>query len=194
MTLIYLTIWFRINNNIINNIKTGKELPVFFIISKSSCLTQKKQKMNKVVVTANAEGKVVVVSENNPEFGYIRVTQSRQIFDEATGFVKTKEVGALVLGTVADLNSLGWRKGQELDGKIITKEQLKPFNNKNADRDYKVAGETQIVCCVDGEPIYARNIYTGNAKAEDVRIQHTNVDEIREAFAALKAQEKDLNP
>lgn len=150
--------------------------------------------MKKVVVTANAEGKVVIVSENNPEFGFIRVTQNREIFDEATGFMKVKEVGALVLGSVRDLESLGWKKGQELDGKIIIKEQLVPFNNKNAERDYKIAGETEIVCCVDGQPIYARKVYTANTKTEDVLVKHNNVDEIREAFAALKAKEQDLNP
>lgn len=150
--------------------------------------------MKKVVVTADAEGRVVIPSENNPEFGHIRVVQSREVFDETTGFVRVKEIGALVLGTVADLKSLNWKKGQELDGKIIVKEQLVPFNKKNPERDYKIAGETEIVCCVDGQPIYSRSIYTGNPKAEDVRIQHTNKDEIREAFALLKASEPGLNP
>ncbi len=152
--------------------------------------------MNKTVVTSNEAGKVVIASENNPEFGYIRVTQKREVFDETTGFVSVKEIGALVLGTVVDLDSLGWRKGQFLDGKIIIKEQLKPFNTKNAERDYKVAGETGIICCVDGQPIYARKVYTANPKAEDVRVQHNNVDEIREAFSVLKSQTAStgLNP
>ncbi len=152
--------------------------------------------MNKTVVTSNEAGKVVIASENNPEFGYIRVTQKREVFDESTGFVTVKEIGALVLGTVADLESLGWRKGQLLDGKIIIKEQLKPFNNKNADRDYKIAGETGIVCCVDGQPIYARKVYTANTKAEDVLVKHNNVDEIREALSVLKSQAAStgLNP
>jgi len=153
--------------------------------------------MKKVKVTANAEGKVVIVSENNTEFGYIRVVQTREIFDEATGFVKPKEVGALVLGEVKDLNGLGWKSGQDLDGKIIVKEQFTPFNKKNPERDYKIAGETGIVCCVDGSPIYRRTVYTPNLKAEDTIVQHTNVEEIHVAFEAAKleaSKNPDLNP
>ena len=44
-----------------------------------------------------------------------------------------------------------------------------------------MAGDTGIVCCVDGQPIYRKTFFTKDQTAEDVLIAHDNGDAIREA-------------
>ena len=140
--------------------------------------------MSKVRVTADAAGNVIIPSQKNPEWGYIRVQQTRMVIDDR-GFARKKEVSALIPGTIADLKGFGWTKGAEVEGKIIVKEQLTPFNTEDPERDYKVAGETAVVCCVDGEPIYRKAFYTLNQNAHDVTIEHTNGEDIKAAYAEL---------
>lgn len=149
---------------------------------------------SKVKVTADETGSVIVVSKNNPEWAHIRVEQSRIVIDD-NGFARKKTISALVHGTVEDLKSFGWTKGLELPGKIIFKESLEPFNSNQPERDYKVAGKTGIVCCRDGQPIYRKTFYTLSSSAEDVSVAHTNVEDIRAAYAegATTESDQDLN-
>jgi hypothetical protein len=143
---------------------------------------------SKVKVTADAAGNVIVTSKNNPEFGYIRVEQDRMVIDER-GFARRKTVSALIPGTVSDLKSFGWTKGAEVSGKIVIKEQTTPFNSKDPERDYKIAGKTGIVCCLYGEPIYRKLFYSLDANASDVVIAHDNGEAIKAAYAELSEQE-----
>ena len=64
--------------------------------------------------------------------------------------------------------------------KLLSK-SLEPFSNNDPDRDFKYAGETGIICAVDGQPIYRKTFFVADANAEDVLIAHTNGDAIREA-------------
>ena len=137
---------------------------------------------SKVKVTADEAGNVVIVSKNNPEWAHIRVEQARIVIDDS-GFARKKVISALVHGTVEDLKSFGWVKGLELPGKIIFKESLEPFNVSQPERDYKIAGKTGIVCCQDGQPIYRKTFYTLNNAAEDRSEAHTNIEDIRAAYA-----------
>lgn len=139
---------------------------------------------SRVKVTADELGNVVVVSKNNPEWAHIRVEQSRVVIDD-NGFARKKTISALVHGTTDDLKSFGWTRGQELPGAIIFKESLEPFNAKDPERDYKVAGKTGVVCCLDGQPIYRKTFYSTNASAQDVSIAHNNVEDIRAAYASV---------
>ena len=147
---------------------------------------------SKVKVTADDTGAVVIVSKNNPDWAHIRVEQSRIVIDD-NGFARRKTISALVHGTVEDLQSFGWTKGAELPGKILFKESLEPFNASQPERDYKVAGKTGIVCCQDGQPIYRKTFYTLNSSAEDVSVAHTNIEDIRAAYAEGVEVEKDGN-
>lgn len=140
-----------------------------------------------VKVAGDESGSVIVISKNNPEYGTIRVVQDRIVFDE-TGFARKKSVSALIAGKVSDLKSFGWKANQELSGKIVIRESLTPFNPKDPDRDFKVAGKSNIVCCLDGEPIYRKTFYTENVSTQDEIIAHDNTDAIRAAF--LEEQEK----
>jgi hypothetical protein len=143
---------------------------------------------SKVTVTADeSTGAVVIISKNSPDWGHIRLQQVKSVFDD-NGFVRRKPISALVHGTISDLKSFNWIAGKELPGKITFKESLEPFNMNNPERDYKIAGKTGIVCCVDGQPIYRKTLYTLNTSAEDVSIMHNNTEDIKAAYANVSEQ------
>jgi hypothetical protein len=155
--------------------------------------------MTKVKVTADAAGNVIVRSKNNPDYGYIRVQQDRFIMDE-NGFMRRKTLSALVLGLVADLQATAWKAGDEIEGKVIVKESLVPFNKQTPERDYKIAGNTGVVCCIEGEPIYRKNFYKVDSSAQDEWIRdehgniltHTNGEAIKAAYAELSEKEEEV--
>jgi len=144
---------------------------------------------SKVKVTANEQGLVVVPSTNNPDYGHIRVTQDVTTIDENTGFVRRKSISALMPGKVEDLQAFGWKNNQEVSGKIVIKESLEPFNPNDPERDFKYAGDTGVICMLNGNPIYRKNFYTLNENAEDVKVQHDNTAEI---IAARKSSLKEV--
>jgi hypothetical protein len=144
--------------------------------------------MSKVIVTADAAGNVIIPSKNNAEWGHIRVTQNRMVVDDG-GFARMKPLSALIIGKITDLKGFGYKKDQEIEGRIIFKESLEPFNTKDPERDYKKAGKTGIVCCQDGAPIYRKNFYKQDAESSDVCVEHTNGEDIKVAYAALKEKE-----
>ena len=149
---------------------------------------------NSVKVTADEAGNVIIKSENNPEYGHLRVEQTRMVIDD-NGFARKRKLSALIPGTVEDLAGFGWSEGEEVEGKILIKESLTPFNSKNPERDYKVAGSSGIVCTgVDEEtgevkPIYRKHLFTFSTSAEDTTIEHVNGEEIQAAYAAAKSEE-----
>jgi hypothetical protein len=136
--------------------------------------------VSKVRVTANEAGNVVIVSKENQEYGHIRVEQKRTIISDK-GWVTVKPISALVHGTVNELKELGWENGEELPGKIVIKESLVPFNIDNPERDYKIAGKTGIVCCLDGQPLYRKTFFNPSGNDQDETIAHNNSDSIRVA-------------
>jgi hypothetical protein len=139
---------------------------------------------SKVIVLAEeTTGAVVNVSQNNSDFGYIRVQQVRTMIDD-NGFLRRKPVSALIPGSVSELQESGFFAGQQLDGKIIVEESLEPFNDKTPERDLKIAGETGVVCTLGGLPIYRRTKFSFDSNATDISIKHDNVDELRIAYAA----------
>ena len=141
---------------------------------------------SKVVVTADTNGNVIGVSENNPEYGYVRVEQAGAFINDQ-GWLRISKRSALIKGLVKDLVEAGFTAGQELPGKIVVVESLTPFNTQNPDRDLKIAGGTGVVCRIEDEPIYRQSFYTTNQDLNDHLIMHTNTEEIREVQAAQKA-------
>jgi hypothetical protein len=139
----------------------------------------------KVKVTADQNGNIIAVSQNNPEYGYIRVEQGCTVIN-ANGWLRNTKRSALIKGTVKDLVEAGFKEGQELPGKIVVLESHNPFNPENPDRDLKVAGETGVICRVGDQPIYRQTFYISNDNAQDELIMHTNTEEIREVLAASK--------
>lgn len=143
--------------------------------------------MHKVTVTASESGSVINVSENNPDYGYIRVEQKKATFDK-NGWARVRMVSALIPGTTEDLKALGWTAGMQLEGTIYATEQLEPFNAEDPEKDYKIAGDTGIVCCLDGQPIYRRSFYSSDPSKTDTLISHNNGDAIKEAYAKSLAE------
>ena len=142
--------------------------------------------MSKTRVAPLTAGQVIVVSSDNTEFGHIRVTQTRNIFDDR-GWLKPTQLSALVPGEVKHLKNLGWKEGQELPGHIVIKESFTPFNKKDPDKDLKIAGDSKVVCTQDGKKIYRKCFYSEVKNAEDQTIEHDNQEEIRQAFLAIEA-------
>jgi hypothetical protein len=142
--------------------------------------------MGKVLVAADKNGNVIGVSENNPEYGYVRVEQSGSFINDQ-GWLRISRRSALIKGLVKDLVETGFTEGQELDGKIVVVESLTPFNPENPDRDLKIAGDTGVICRIDDQPIYRQSFYTTNQNTQDQLIMHTNAEEIREVQAAQRA-------
>lgn len=139
---------------------------------------------SKVIVVADeATGTVINVSENNPDYGYIKVSQTRTMVDD-NGFLKRRVVSALIPGQLEDLQATGFYAGQVLNGRVLIQESLMPFNQKNPERDLKIAGDTGIICTLGGLPIYRRTLFSFNQEGQDELIKHDNVEELRAAYAA----------
>jgi len=142
--------------------------------------------MSNVKVTANEAGTVIVISENNPEYGHIRVEQNRVTIGD-DGWVRNGLISALVPGEVKDLQALGWEADQELPGGIHVKESLEPFNKKDPERDYKVAGKTGVICSIEDQPIYRKTFYTAAGTIGDETLEHDNGEAIKAKHAELEA-------
>jgi hypothetical protein len=141
---------------------------------------------NKVTVTADQNGNIIGVSQNNPEYGYVRVEQNVTQIDQR-GWLKNVKRSTLIKGTVADLTASGFKAGTQLPGKIVVIESLTPFNTDNPERDLKIAGDSGIICRIDDQPIYRQTFYTPDVNAGDELIMHNNTDEIREVMEASRA-------
>jgi hypothetical protein len=137
---------------------------------------------SKVLVVADATTNAVInVSANNPEYGYVRLQQAKTTVDD-NGFLRRTVLSALIQAPVDILKEMGYYGGQILSGTLVIEESLTPFNKKNPERDLKIAGKTGIVCRLDDQPIYRRVRYSENPDALNKTIQHTNVEELREAY------------
>lgn len=137
----------------------------------------------KVKVTADELGNVITPTAN-PEIGYIKLEQKANIING--NWVKNQRKTCLIFGKFDELQDFGFKKDDELDGNIIIEESFIPFNENNAEKEMKMAGNSGIPCLVDGQPIYRRTRYTTNLSETDILIQHNNVAEIKEAIEANK--------
>lgn len=134
-----------------------------------------------MVVADATTGAVINQSVNNPEFGFIRIEQFVNHYDD-NGFLRRRKSSALISGPMSDLQDADYYAGMELSGRIIVQESLTPWNEKNPNRELKVAGSTGIVCRVDGQPIYRRTLYTEKENLTDIFLAHDNIDELRFAY------------
>lgn len=146
---------------------------------------------SKVKVLQNDDGSILTVSEKNPEYAWVRVQQIRTVVDD-TGFLRRKPVNAILTGHINDMKTMNFYAGQELPGKILVKEALLPFNAKDPERDLKKAGDTGIVCTLEGYPIYRKTYYTTKTNADDIFVQHDNKEEIKAAFYNANANTEAL--
>lgn len=146
-------------------------------------------KDSKVRVTALNDGSIVNANEGT-NLGYIRVEQDRW-FCNKKGFLKKATVSALLLGDYTSLKSENFFNGQELSGKIVVKESLDAFNPVTPEKDYKYAGKTNVVCCLDGQPIYRKSFYNMDGTDTDEFISHNNSNAIKSATTELTTTEQE---
>lgn len=139
------------------------------------------QKSKVVVVGDPTTGSVINQSKKNPDWGYVKLQQVKIMVDD-NGFLRRTTLNSLIQAPIEILKIMNYYSGQTLEGNIIIKESLKPFNEKEPERNLKIAGKTGIVCTVDGQPIYRKVVYSTKSNAEDQTIQHDNIEELREAF------------
>ena len=150
-----------------------------------------------VSIQADEQGNVVRVSKNNPEFGYVRLVQSKRVI--RGGWVNKKETSALLQGSVEDLTACNYSALEVLDGNIIIKESFTPFNKKNPEKNLKVAGDSGVTCKgVDQETgevrdIYRTTEYDDTGLLKDEMIPHVNGDEIKAALTGESMSKSDLN-
>jgi len=147
---------------------------------------------SKVKVVADATTELVINQSANPEFGYVRVVQTKVVMDD-NSFMKRKEFSALIHGPIEDLQAVGYYAGMELTGTIIAEESLEPFNKKGVNKP-KTAGSSNVVCTLGGYPIYRRTRFTNKTGAEDILIAHDNKAEVKAGYEAAKAKEKAIQP
>jgi hypothetical protein len=142
-----------------------------------------------VIISTDELGNVIRQSNSNSEYGFIKLTQRRTLLGNGlNNFVNTKNVSTILLGKIEDLQGLGLKATDVLPGKIIIKESLVPFNNKDADRDLKMAGDTGIICTIDGQPIYRKTFFVGDTSANDVLVSHDNGKAISLANGNVQAK------
>jgi hypothetical protein len=149
-----------------------------------------------VTVLADDNGMVIRQSKNNPEYGFVVLQQTRTMIQsnpanlKNVGWLKTQKMTTLLKGKMEELKMYGFTKGMELPGKIVVKESTTPFSEENPDQHLKIAGETGIVCCLYGEPIYRITYYTADPNEQDEFVQHDNVDAIRSANGVSSSNNK----
>jgi hypothetical protein len=135
---------------------------------------------NQVEVLADDMGNVVRLSKNNPEYGYITLGYKSTTIGKG-GWLKPRNLSTLILGNTDVLTEYAKQLGKTIPGKIVVVESFEPFNSSDPDRDLKYAGNTGIICCQDGQPIYRKTEYTLDQTREDVLLDHNNGDAIRAA-------------
>lgn len=105
---------------------------------------------------------VITVSENNPEYGTIRLDEESIQFQN--NFMNKTRRSVFIRGKVVDLESLNYKANQALAGKIIKRESFEPFYEGQSP---KINPTTQKVVLKDNKPVYLEFVYTLDMKAQD---------------------------
>ena len=132
----------------------------------------------KVRITGDDLGNVINLTKNS-NIGYIRVEQFVEV--SSGNWIKIQNRSALIKGDIKSLQLLNYKKNQTIDGKIIVKESVFPFSEEYPERDYKIAGNTGVICKFHDVPIYRVSIYTKDENEKDQLLQTTNINEIKAA-------------
>lgn len=132
---------------------------------------------NQVIVTKHPEtGAVITKNENKPAFGTIRVDQDVVTMEK--GFINKTRRSAFLAGKLSDLESLNFKAGDILEGRIIRTETRAPQFEGHEPKKYPElnsdgtpnpkAGQTVMV---DGAPVYFKDEYTVDVNQADTLIK-----------------------
>lgn len=148
-----------------------------------------------VKIEANpSTGAIVTASTKNPQYGYVRVTQTKNVITPE-GWVRMEKRSALLKGETEQLMEVfgGMNPGTEIEGNLVIQESLKPFGEDKT-RDIKVAPETGgVTCKLNGQPIYRRTLFMLEDDVADELIAHNNREEIKKARASVEAKAATTN-
>jgi hypothetical protein len=153
---------------------------------------------NSVHIKPSADGSIINVYKNNPEFGYIQLRSVEKTFEG--NWIRKKERNCLIRAEVELLEEFLQEEGKTgtLPGRIVvnefTESQL-PENyqsrlDKNKDWEeaiepfLKRAGKDGILLTNGGERILRFTDYDRSGKSQDTTVAHDNVSAIQEARAA----------
>lgn len=132
-----------------------------------------------VYVVGDENGSIITVSPKNPDFGWLTLRQDATLI--INGWANKKSLSTIIMGQVDVLETMDLTAGEVLTGKIVIVERLEPFSTP--ERDLKIAGSSNVVCKLKGQPIYRKTFYTADTKIENVLIAHDNIDEIRNTLS-----------
>lgn len=138
-----------------------------------------------VKVKAGKTGAVVNISANNPEYGWIELTQVRTSFQPGSNFMQRKTAHCIINGRVSELQAMGLNEGDKLPGRIQTIEKLEPFSDQYPEKDLKKSGKDGVILRHEGEAIYSRNFYDPSGESVDSKLAHTNTEEVKAKQAEL---------
>jgi hypothetical protein len=170
-------------------------------IKQKQTLKNKTMQNSQVKVAKMKNGLIVQQSANSPEWGFIRVQQDSVSI--VNNWLRRNKRSTLIKGLYQDFLDLNLTEGSGFPGKLVIDESLEPFNpGPYQDRDVKYAFEGGPICVVEDQPIYRRTRHTFNVDEHDTLLQHTNVEQIKQAISSRKAlitnvqenEENVLNP
>ncbi len=138
-----------------------------------------------VTIVKDDMGNTIRVSKRNAEYAHVRLTQEKTMINN--GWINVKTISTLIHGKTEELIASGIKKYKKLPGNIVVQESF-----DGDERNLKLAGKTDVVCCLDGQPIYRTTKYDATGMLEDALIAHNNGQALREANAANAASLEDL--
>ena len=158
--------------------------------------------MSNVRIMPNKAGAMFTAYDSNPEYGYIRLSESVRSINN--GFISVKEKSCLIRGKVSDLQGLiKDAKYGTMPGRICVQEYLesevpdhivnvihndKAMTWEDAIKSYvKRAGNDGMELTYGGERIIRYSFYDETGTSADVKVQNDNTAEVREFLAARKA-------
>lgn len=146
----------------------------------------------KIIGKNNQSTEILGVSNNNPDYGYIRVESTGEVTFGAGGWLNSSSKTALIKGKTSDLKTFIAKNnvtlGYEMPGQIVIMEQTTPFY---AGQQPKINPSTSEVLyvTVNGvkSPIYRSTEFTQDMTRVDSMLQHENV--MSAAGKAIQANE-----
>ena len=134
----------------------------------------------------------IIRQTKNPDYGYVIVAQesTKLALNGSTTWIRKITKKARIMGEIDALKSQGYTKSKKLEGNIVIKEQLTPFDENDPERTIKRAGaDGPILCNADGEPIHRITFYDETGLIADELIAHANGAAVREAYQNSGAEQ-----
>lgn len=137
---------------------------------------------NQVKVAVHPETKVVITkNENKPEFGTIRLDQ--EVITMENGFLNRTKRSSFLTGKLLDLQTLGFKEGQVLSGKIVRKESFEPMFVGHTPKINPTSKEEVLI---GGKKVYFQDTYTEDETSSDILVSSnivTKKAELKPAFS-----------